>query len=428
MDKRWWLYFSPVVFIYRDRSTAHTGEVVHSFFNPISMKRFLLPVGLLLLFTAEILRVYFIMPFPGSQRSNTISLAYFFNKYIFFIRIAALLLIGFSVFQSFRFWKKWKKGLFIFGMLVYAGIFYLVNFKFLADKMFYQPKNKIFARVAANRVSDNKLVLGVTINNESKAYPIEIIGYHHQVQDTIGGTPVIVTYCTVCRTGRVFSPMVKGKKEIFRLVGMDHFNAMFEDNATKSWWQQATGKAIAGPLKGYELREFPSNQVRLAAWLRSNPNSLILQPDPAFAKKYDDLIGFDIGTINSDLEKRDSGSWKFKSWVVGVEHHNISKAYDWNELLAKKVINDSLGELKIVIVIEKDNASFHVWNRIVKNQLLNFITDSSGLKDITTHSIWNDDGLCIEGPLIGEQLSAVQASQEFWHSWQSFNPGTIIYK
>ena len=42
----------------------------------------------------------------------------------------------------------------------------------------------------------------------------------------------MVTYCTVCRTGRVFSPIVEGQPETFRLVGMDHFNAMFEDEGT----------------------------------------------------------------------------------------------------------------------------------------------------------------------------------------------------
>lgn len=368
------------------------------------------------------------MPFPGSQRANTISIAYFLNKYILYIRIIALLLVVIGAYQSFPSWKNWKKGIFIFGMLIYAGLFYLVNFKFLADKMFYQPKNKILVTTVTNHVSTDKLVLGVMINNVSKAYPIEIIGYHHQVQDTIGGTPVIVTYCSVCRTGRIFSPIVNGKKESFRLVGMDHFNAMFEDKTTKSWWQQATGKAIAGPLKGYELKEFPSQQLRLAAWLRLHPTTLILQPDPDFTKKYNDLIGFDIGTINSGLEKRDSGSWKFKSWIVGIQQKNQSKAYDWNELIAKKVINDSLDQLKVVILIEKDNASFHAWNRLVKNQELRFVTDSAGLRDITTNSVWNADGFCIEGFFKGEQLQVIQAYQEFWHSWQTFHPGTLQFK
>ena len=88
------------------------------------------------------------------------------------------------------------------------------------------------------------------INGEAKAYPIQLIGYHHQVMDTVGNEPVIITYCTVCRTGRVYSSSLNGRHESFRLVGMDHFNAVFEDETTKTWWQQATGEAIAGPLKG----------------------------------------------------------------------------------------------------------------------------------------------------------------------------------
>ena len=150
--------------------------------------------------------------------------------------------------------------------------------------MFYQPKQKTFAAAATDTTDKNELVIGVAINGEAKAYPIQIIGYHHQVTDTIGRTPVMITYCTVCRTGRVYSPFVNGKKESFRLVGMDHFNAMFEDAATGSWWQQATGKVVAGPLKGTVLKELVSKQLTLAAWLREYPNSHVMQPDPSFKK------------------------------------------------------------------------------------------------------------------------------------------------
>ena len=392
------------------------------------MKHFLLVIGLLLLFGAEIVRVYFIMPFPGSQRSDTIGIAYFLNGYIAYIRIAAFLLIIFALYNSFQYWRKWQKGLLIFLILLYTGIFYLVNFKFLADKMFYQPRTKNLAPVTANKVSTDKLVVGVTINNESKAYPIEIIGYHHQVQDTVSGEAIIVTYCTVCRTGRIFSPFVNGKKESFRLVGMDHFNAMFEDATTKSWWQQATGIAIAGPLKGQSLKEIPSQQMRLSAWLRLNPNSLVLQPDPAFKKEYDELTGYDKGLVKSSLEKRDSGSWKFKSWILGIQQNHFSKAYDWNKLIAEKIIIDSLPQLPFILTVEPDSASFHAWNRTINNQVLGFMTDSKGLKDSNTGSVWNFDGLCIDGPLKGQHLLPVHVSQEFWHSWQTFHPGTLTGK
>ena len=391
------------------------------------MKKLLLVIGIFILFAAEILQVYFIMPFPGSQKSETLGIAYFLHNNIFYIRIAGLLLTIFSLYGSFSKWKKWRKIVLIIIGFLYAFIFYMVNFKFLADKMFYQPKNKSLVAAASNTVATDKLVIGVSLNNEAKAYPIEIIGYHHQVQDTIGGEAVLVTYCTVCRTGRVFSPVVNGKKESFRLVGMDHFNAMFEDNTTKSWWRQATGEAVTGKLKGQVLKEILSQQMTLAAWLRAYPNSTVMQPDTLYNEDYEDLAGFDKGTIESSLEKRDSASGQFKSWIIGIEKDGKSKAYDWNELVTKGVINDSLPQLPVVIALESDTASWHVWNRTVNGQALQFVIANDTLKDLNTNSAWNFDGICIDGPLKGQQLKPVQASQEFWHSWETFHPKTLKY-
>ena len=295
--------------------------------------------------------------------------------------------------------------------------------------MFYQPKQKLFAAAANDTTNKNKLVIGVSLNGEAKAYPIQLIGYHHQVRDTIGNTPVMITYCTVCRTGRAFSPFVNGKMESFRLVGMDHFNAMFEDATTKSWWQQATGVSIAGPLKGTALKELPSKQLTLAAWLREYPNSYIMQPDTSFKKDYKDLADYDKGTIKSGLEKRDSLSWKPKSWVVGVKHNYSAKAYDWNELVKKKIIQDSIADLPIVIALEKDTTSFHVYDRRVNGSVLSFESENNNdlLIDQNTNSTWNMDGVCIDGPLKGQKLTAVQSYQEFWHSWSTFHPGTTKY-
>lgn len=390
------------------------------------MKSFLLITGLLLLIVVEVLRVYFIMPFPGSQESNTIDVAYWMDHNIIWIRIALLLLIAYPALQVFRHSRRWRKVLLGFGLLFYAVVFYLFNFKFLAEKMFYQPKQKEFAAAAGNTIDGDKLVIGIEVNGEAKAYPIQLIGYHHQVRDTVGNTPVMVTYCTVCRTGRVFSPIVNGKSEDFRLVGMDHFNAMFEDKTTKSWWRQASGESIAGPLKGSSLKELPSQQLTLSAWLRRHPSSSILQPDTVFKKDYEELALFDNGTIESGLEKRDSLSWKKKSWVVGVVHKGAAKAYDWNRLVKEQLIQDSVADLPLMVAIEKDSTNFHVWSRRVNGESLEFRKHlrADTLVDTKTSSKWNMDGICVDGELKGNKLMTVQSYQEFWHSWQTFHPNT----
>ncbi len=393
------------------------------------MKRLLLITGFLLLFAAEIARVYFIMPFPGSQHEDTIGIAYWLNNNLWWIRITALALLIYPVVNILKSGKLWLKIVMGCLLLFYSVVFFFFNFRFEADKMFYQPGNKQFAAAGDTTIHKNKLVIGVMINGEAKAYPIQLIGYHHQVRDTVGGQPVMITYCTVCRTGRVYSPFVNNKMETFRLVGMDHFNAMFEDATTKSWWQQATGIAIAGPLKGAALQEVPSQQLPLESWLETHPASTVMQPDTTYNDDYKNLADYDNGTIKGSLEHRDSGSWQFKSWVVGVSKNGAAKAYDWNDLIKQKMIQDSMPSMPLLLTVERDTTSFHVFDRRMNAMALQFKKrNNDTLVDNNTRSLWTMKGLCVSGALKGRQLTAVQAYQEFWHSWQTFHPDTRLFK
>ena len=393
-------------------------------------KPLILLLGLLFLISLEILKVYFIMPFPVSQKSYSISFAYFLNNNIWWLRILGIVVIVGPLLNSLSKGKIWQKSLLVLVILLYGFVYYLFNFRFLADKMFYQPKQKIFVSAEKDTTNQNKLIIGIVSGNKAKAYPIEIIGYHHQVPDSIDGQPILVTYCTVCRTGRIFSPFVNGKNEQFRLVGMDHFNAMFEDVTTRSWWQQATGIAITGKLKGSRLTELPSSQMRLGDWLALYPDSEILQPDTTYKKQYADLKGFDEGTIKGKLEHRDSLSWKAKSWVVGVQVNDKDKAYDWNELVKQKMITDSLNGTPMLITVEEDGRSFYVLNRTLNGQTLEFVQGSAKelLEDTQTRSSWNRKGVCLSGALQGSRLLNIQAYQEFWHSWKNFHPNTLTYQ
>jgi hypothetical protein len=89
---------------------------------------------------------------------------------------------------------------------------------------------------------------------------------------------------------------------------MDHFNAMFEDKTTGSWWRQANGKAIAGKLKGQTLPELDIDpNRRLTKWLALYPNSLsdaVLIS--SFQEEYDSLSNYESGKRKGKLTKRDS--------------------------------------------------------------------------------------------------------------------------
>jgi hypothetical protein len=370
-------------------------------------------IGIICLLVFEILNVYFIMPMPGSQRMNSIDVAYFLYQWRWIFRCAFGLMIIVGLLKS-----NWKrKWLLIFPIGILAAVIYMANFVMAADHMFYQPKKLLLVNAAENKVDSGRLVIGIINNGEAKAYPIQFLGFHHQVQDTIGGKPVIVTYCTVCRTGRVFEPLVNGKQEQFRLVGMDHFNAMFEDKTTGSWWRQVTGEAIAGKLKGEHLPEIFSKQTSLAEWLRLNPTSLVMQADPAFIKSYDSTTKYETGKSKSKLTGTESLSWKDKSWVIGIKIGNERKAYDWNKLKKERLIRDKINNTSLLLVLATDNKSFFAFESPDANAKFSLANDTI---------IYNDHHYRIDGRGIDTSFSLkpIPAYQEFWHSWQTFNPGT----
>ena len=365
----------------------------------------------------EIANVYFIMPMPGSQRMRSIDVAYFLYTWRWAFRIGFGLLAVAGVFAAWqaRGWRKWL----VPGLLVLAaGLAYAANFEMAADAMFSQPETLTFKPARQNKVDLRRLVVGVEINGQAKAYPIQFIGYHHQARDTVGGWPVLVSYCTVCRTGRVFSPFVDGEPETFRLVGMDHFNAMFEDKTTGSWWRQANGEAIVGPRKGALLPELPSEQMTLRQWLRLHPASLVMQADSAFREKYSKDFKYENGTSRKELTGTDSLSWRDKSWVVGLTVGRASRAYDWNDLLRRRVINDTLGGKPVVLALAADRASFMAFER--PNATTRFALRCDSLVAATGR-------YALSGAGSAGRLKKVPASQEFWHSWRTFHPATSRY-
>ncbi|MEJ1240045.1 DUF3179 domain-containing (seleno)protein [Chryseolinea sp. T2] len=382
------------------------------------MKRTLFYSGVVFLILFEILKVYFIMPMPGSQQHDTLDVAYFLHSYRWVFRMIFLAFIVFGAQDAFRIKHKWLPVLPIVALLFVA---YTFNFKMMADKMFEQPKNLSFKDRTGNILTDSSIVIGVSLNGEAKAYPIRYMSYHHQVRDTVGGKAMIITYCNVCRTGRVFEPVVEGKGETFRLVGMDHFNAMFEDETTKSWWRQATGEAVAGPLKGKSLPEVGAAQMSLRKWFELNPGGVVMQYDPTFRSVYDSTGRFEKGRGRSSLTRTDSSSWEDKSWVVGVSINGESKAYDWNQLRDQRIINDIVGNVPIVMALASDNMSFMVFERPTSGHQFTVSGDTLSAEKLQ-YDFSGRDLSSLTG-----HLPAIKAYQEFWHSWRTFHPNTKRY-
>ncbi|MBT5928092.1 MAG: DUF3179 domain-containing protein, partial [Verrucomicrobia bacterium] len=92
---------------------------------------------------------------------------------------------------------------------------------------------------AAQFLSDDELVIGLTRNGITRAYPLRIMLWHEVVNDTFGEEPVAVTYCPLCGTAVAFEAMIKDHKLTFGVSGLlFQSDVLMYDRQTESLWSQ----------------------------------------------------------------------------------------------------------------------------------------------------------------------------------------------
>jgi len=83
----------------------------------------------------------------------------------------------------------------------------------------------------------------------------------------------------------VWSSVLDGRRLTFRLAGINNQNFVMRDEQTGSWWQQVSGQAIEGPLKGRRLTPVPHDQLTFDTWRAEAPKGRVLMQDKAIVDR-----------------------------------------------------------------------------------------------------------------------------------------------
>ena len=313
----------------------------------------------------------------------------------------------------------------VLGALWY-GIYWLFNRYWVGRFKFPAIRQMVFKTAAENAVDPSIQVIGVAHEGKAKAFPANMVHFHHQLPDEIGGQPIWVTYCGLCRAGRVYDLNLDGAPLSFTLVGAISFNAVFRDHRTGSWWHQETGECAKGPLKGRALDDFGFEQMSLSNWLAKHPDTEILQYDPAFIKPYtfiNKMLKYEASVPAWHMQER-------PPLVLGLHVGDAARAYDLVQLQNRVVVNDSLNETPLLLVGDKaSDDAFAYDRRLEDGSVLDFVAaeDGAGMTDSGTGSTWTLLGQCTDGPLAGTHLRALQSYKQYVRSWIEFHKGTDFY-
>jgi hypothetical protein len=234
----------------------------------------------------------------------------------------------------------------------------------------------------------------------------------------------------------VWSAVVDGRRLTFRLSGINNQNFVMRDDQTGTWWQQVSGAAIQGPLKGRQLTLVPHDELLFETWKAEEPAGRVLKTDERIVKEeeyeppdWEEHVGrYPVRVANTP-----GGPYGPRTIVVGIAVAGKSKAWPQSSVIASGATVDQVGDVPVVIVAAPDGKSIRAFDRRVKGQALTFVragTDakSSTLLDLETMSEWDFEGHATKGDLKGASLARVEYLLDYWFDWRTYHPDTAVLK
>jgi len=197
---------------------------------------------------------------------------------------------------------------------------------------------KFIAADDADFLGEDDIVMGIEVAGDARAYPISILNFHEIVNDVIGGEAIAITYCPLCGSGLAFDRNISGRVVEFGVSGLlRNSDLILYDRATESLWQQITGRAFAGPMRGEELVSRPVSITRFKRWRDAHPGTRVLSTDTGYRRPYENKTPY------GDYDESDRLLFPVafdlrlhpKTVVYGVETGDTSFAITQDVLQAK---------------------------------------------------------------------------------------------
>jgi hypothetical protein len=290
-------------------------------------------------------------------------------------------------------------------------------------------------------------VIALRIRDEARAYPIQILMFHEIVNDTVGGTPVAVTFCPLCNASLAFDRCAQGRVLDFGTTGrLRYSDLVMYDRQSESWWQQFTGEGIVGRHSGAVLRKIASGIVAFEDFAASHPDGRVLSRETGFSRPYgrNPYAGYDRIDRSPLFAAREDPRLPPMERVLSVSVGARNRIYPLSLLSTHPVVNAELGDARYAVFAKPgmisplDSASIAdgrpipaaaAFDRRLAGRVLEFKFEGGRILDRTTGSEWNILGEATSGSLKGQRLTAMlQSGVHFAFAWLAFNPDSEIVR
>lgn len=287
----------------------------------------------------------------------------------------------------------------------------------------------------ADQLRENERVFGISINDRARAYPLRYLSWHELANDVVGGTPVVLSYCTLCGSGIAYKATTpNGTRRTFGTSGLLYrSNKLMVDRSTLTLWSNFTGEPVVGRLarSPVALEMLPMTLTTWGEWRREHPQTTVVQLDTAYGSRWGyryqpglsdrarEGVAFPVWQKSAALEREEE--------IYGLRWGESAKAYPLRDLYRRRLVHDRLGDMGVLLVADATSGAvraFHAGGRRFRrvprsDQLL----DENGVRwRVTEHGLQPpaESGL--------NPLARIPGHHAFWFGWYAFLPHTEVYQ
>jgi len=302
-----------------------------------------------------------------------------------------------------------------------------------------EPNRSLFAPIspryvdgaeAASFLIDGDRVYLLRRGSTTYVFPEVLLTSFHVVNDVMDGEPVAITYCLLAGSSSLFSRKVEDRVLTFGLTGQLYAgNSVLYDKETSTDWLQLNGEPLRGHY--YGKARLSGRSLERSTWSRvkARPNLKVLAP----IRDMEEYRSF-----QRDMEREQFGKKVVESQTtldsrllpytrgLGIVVQGEPRFYPMDIHGPRTIQEDRVGGWNLLVLQDGTEDIARIFRRRVRDRVLDFDLVEGGLRDRQTSSRWDDDGVCIEGPLAGARLELPACSEAYWFAWASLYPDTHL--
>jgi hypothetical protein len=269
----------------------------------------------------------------------------------------------------------------------------------------------------ATYLKDTDRVFGVSLGDETRAYPLRIMDWHEMANDVVGGIPVSLSYCTLCGSAILYHGKANHQSFTFGSSGLLYrSNKLMYDHSTESLWSELQGIPVAGKLvdQGIHLEVLPIVLTTWDDWKRRHPRTTVLSLNTGYQRNYN------VGPYEKYFESKDlmfpvpflNEKLRPKDFVFVLRLGVRNKAYPLDLLLKKRFLKDRLAEHMVVLTGDPGSRSVRAYQ-----------CDTE-----TVQSDWTSTEEFLISPDGTQRCSRLPGHLAYWFGWHAQFPTADLYE